>query len=156
MQKAKWTAKLGPYNDESTSLCTWHLPATHELESWSDARAYDGTVSIIQPLIAPLFNGVSPHEVLEAMTGTSARSAYEIVHQTWATKDTGAGSNQSNSSAAVAAGATDSVVGWEQMLRDGIVSNTAFPPKVVAARADLLNSIAIGTNRSDPRSVESC
>ena len=40
-----------------SELCHWHIPETHYLESWSDARAYDGTVTIIQPLIAPLYDG---------------------------------------------------------------------------------------------------
>ena len=47
----------GLYYDESGELCQWHVPATHYLESWGDARAYDGTIGIIQPLIAPLYEG---------------------------------------------------------------------------------------------------
>src|SRR5262249_43397948 len=58
---------LGLYDDETAALCHWHLPEAHYLESWGDARAYDGTVSIIQPLIAPLYNGKSAHEVLAAL-----------------------------------------------------------------------------------------
>ena len=49
----------GLYQNETAELCQWHVNATHELEAWGDARAYDGTVSIIQPLIAPLYNGKS-------------------------------------------------------------------------------------------------
>ena len=51
----------GLYQNETAELCQWHVNATHELEAWGDARAYDGTVSIIQPLIAPLYNGKSAH-----------------------------------------------------------------------------------------------
>ena len=50
---------LGLYQDETAALCDWHIPEAHYLESWSDARAYDGTASVIQPLIAPLFGGRS-------------------------------------------------------------------------------------------------
>ena len=46
----------GLYNDETAELCHWHCPAAHSLESWSDGRAYDGTVGIVQPLIAPLYD----------------------------------------------------------------------------------------------------
>src|SRR5579859_4660914 len=59
----------GLYQNETAELCQWHVPATHELESWGDARAYDGTVSIIQPLIAPLYNGKTAHEVINVLLG---------------------------------------------------------------------------------------
>ena len=53
---------LGLYNNETAEFCHWHVDQAHELEAWGDARAYDGTVSIIQPLIAPLYNGKSALE----------------------------------------------------------------------------------------------
>ena len=56
----------GLYQNETAELCQWHVNATHELESWGDARAYDGTVSIIQPLIAPLYDGKSAHRIRRA------------------------------------------------------------------------------------------
>ena len=52
---------LGLYDDETAQLCHWHVPEAHFLESWSDVRAFDGTASIIQPLIAPLYDGRSAH-----------------------------------------------------------------------------------------------
>ena len=55
---------LSLYDDETSALCHWHVPEAHFLESWSDARAFDGTASIVQPLIAPLYNGKSAHELL--------------------------------------------------------------------------------------------
>ena len=51
-----FTAHLGVYRDETAARCTWHLPLSHALESWSDIRAFDGTASIIQPLIRPLYD----------------------------------------------------------------------------------------------------
>src|SRR5581483_11064804 len=45
---------LSLYDDETSRLCHWHLPEAHFLESWGDARAWDGTATILQPLIAPL------------------------------------------------------------------------------------------------------
>src|SRR5207237_10860750 len=69
--------------NETTRLCHWRIPATHFLESWSDARAFDGTVTIVQPLIEPLYAGVSAHELLDAFVRQPPRSAYEIVRATW-------------------------------------------------------------------------
>jgi len=64
-------------------LCHWHIPETHFLEAWSDARGYDGTVSIVQPLIAPLYGGKSAHELLAAMSDRPERSAYDLVREHW-------------------------------------------------------------------------
>jgi MoCo/4Fe-4S cofactor protein with predicted Tat translocation signal len=63
-KKAKATVHVGLYDDETGKLCDWHFPLAHELESWGDARAYDGTLSLQQPLIAPLHGGVSALEFL--------------------------------------------------------------------------------------------
>ena len=67
--KAKTRVYSGLLSDETGLLCHWHVPATHYLESWSDGRAYDGTVSITQPLIAPLYEGRSAHEILASAHG---------------------------------------------------------------------------------------
>ena len=61
MEKVALRVHLGLYEDETAALCHWHIPETHYLESWSDVRADDGTVTIIQPLIAPLYGGKSTH-----------------------------------------------------------------------------------------------
>ncbi|MGE5648105.1 MAG: 4Fe-4S dicluster domain-containing protein [Acidobacteriota bacterium] len=77
----------GLYDDETAVLCDWHIPATTYLEEWSDAVAYDGTASIIQPLIAPLYRGRSKHELLAALLGEPDRSPYAIVQETWRRPD---------------------------------------------------------------------
>ncbi len=59
--KANVVAHLGSHLDETGQLAHWHIPAAHYLESWSDARAYDGTVSIVQPMIEPLYGGKTAH-----------------------------------------------------------------------------------------------
>ena len=64
---------LSLYEDETAELCHWHVPEAHFLESWGDARAYDGTVSIIQPLIAPLYDGKSAHEILAVFSGQAGQ-----------------------------------------------------------------------------------
>jgi ferredoxin len=76
-------AHLGLHYDETAALCHWHIPEAHFLESWSDVRAADGTVSIIQPLIAPLYNGYSVHEVAGVLNGPVRRPGYEIVRAYW-------------------------------------------------------------------------
>jgi len=68
MNKVRLRVHLGLHQDETSDLCHWHIPEAHYLEAWSDARAYDGTVSLIQPLIAPLYNGRSAHELLAAFS----------------------------------------------------------------------------------------
>jgi molybdopterin-containing oxidoreductase family iron-sulfur binding subunit len=83
MGKVGLRVHLNLYDDETSELCHWQIPETHFLESWSDARAYDGTVSIIQPLIAPLYGGKSAHELLAAMSDRPERSSYDIVREFW-------------------------------------------------------------------------
>ena len=66
-EKAKTVAHLGSHVDETGQNAQWHIPAAHYLESWSDARAYDGTVSIVQPMIDPLYGGKTAHDVLQVL-----------------------------------------------------------------------------------------
>src|SRR4030095_3764813 len=68
MFKTKLRIHLSLYRDETSELCHWHIPETHYLEAWSDTRTYDGTVSIVQPLIEPLYQNKSAHEMLAAFT----------------------------------------------------------------------------------------
>jgi molybdopterin-containing oxidoreductase family iron-sulfur binding subunit len=65
MNKVPLRVHLGPYEDETAEYCHWHVAQKHYLESWSDARAYDGTASIMQPLIEPLYGGKGVHEVVQ-------------------------------------------------------------------------------------------
>ena len=74
---------LGLYEDETAELCHWHIPEAHFLETWSDIRAFDGTATIQQPLIAPLYQGRSAHEVLAVFLGEPNRPALEIVRDYW-------------------------------------------------------------------------
>src|SRR5262249_51087005 len=95
LPRDKWLAvHLGLYFDETSRLCHWHIPEAHFLESWSDAVAYDGTASLVQPLIAPLYAGRSAHEVVAALTrrrtGDSKsdkeydeRTPHELVRDHW-------------------------------------------------------------------------
>src|ERR1700730_15169709 len=87
MGKVALRIHLGLYDDETSALCHWHIPETHFLEAWSDARGHDGTVSILQPLIAPLYDGKSAHELLAAMSDRPERSGHDIVREFWAIQE---------------------------------------------------------------------
>jgi MoCo/4Fe-4S cofactor protein with predicted Tat translocation signal len=106
---------LGLYDDETSALCHWHIPEAHFLEAWSDARGHDGTASIVQPLIAPLYGGKSPHELLAAMSDRPERSGYDIVREHW------------NVPGAFA----DFDTAWRRWLHDGVVPDTASPTRSV-------------------------
>src|SRR6185503_3542946 len=88
MGNVRLRVHLSLYDDETSELCHWQLPQAHFLEAWSDARAYDGTVSIVQPLIAPLYGGKSAHELLAALSDRPERSSYDLVREYW-TKELG-------------------------------------------------------------------
>jgi molybdopterin-containing oxidoreductase family iron-sulfur binding subunit len=121
MQKVLFRAHLGLYHDETAAQCHWHIPEAHFLEAWSDVRAHDGTVSIVQPLIAPLYGGRSGHEVMSALSGGSVRSGYDEARSYWMANTTGASFDQR----------------WRTWLHDGIVPDTTFAPKTVTLRGGL-------------------
>lgn len=122
MKKARLKVRLGLYEDETSERSDWHIPETHFLEAWGDIRAYDGTVSIQQPLIAPLYGGRSLLELLALFAGEEGRTAHELVRETW--KEMGPKDNFEQF--------------WEKSVHDGWVEGTAFaaltPP---AVRRDL-------------------
>ena len=77
--KAKLAVHLGLYQDETAERTHWHIPEAHYLESWGDGLAFDGTASIIQPLIAPLYGGRSAIELISALIDDAPRSGYDGV-----------------------------------------------------------------------------
>src|SRR5207244_3550473 len=83
LNKVKLRAHLSLYNNETSDICHWHIPATHYLESWGDTRSYDGTVTIVQPLIAPLYEGKTAHELLTLFSDNYDRKPYDIVRDYW-------------------------------------------------------------------------
>jgi molybdopterin-containing oxidoreductase family iron-sulfur binding subunit len=125
LQKAKLRVHSGLYKDETAELCHWHAPAAHFLESWSDARAFDGTVGIVQPLIAPLYDGHTAHEVLATFSGDSGKSGHDLVRNYW----------QSQRPEKDKAFETL----WETSLHDGLVAGTALPAISVALHADFVS-----------------
>ncbi len=109
---------LGSHRNETADLCQWHVPEAHYLESWSDARAYDGTVSIVQPLIEPLYGGRSAHEIIAVLAGQSA-SGRDLVQAYWQKQHTGA----------------DFDAFWRKSLHDGWIAGTTLAPKAVTGKA---------------------
>jgi len=82
IMKPRLRVHLSPYFDETSRLCHWHVPETHYLEQWSDALAFDGTASIVQPLIDPLYESRSAHEVISILQGRY-RTGYDSVRDYW-------------------------------------------------------------------------
>ncbi len=124
----------GLYQDETAELCQWHVPATHELESWGDARAYDGTVSVIQPLIAPLYQGKSALEFVALLSGQSDVTGYDLVRAYWQKQHAGADFEQF----------------WRKSLHDGWIEGTTFTPKSVTAKSPA----APQTQAADSNAIE--
>lgn len=82
VKRAKKSFHFSLLEDETSAACQWHCPLTHPLENWSDARAFDGSLSLVQPLVEPLFAGKSPHELLALLLGKEL-SSYDVVQAYW-------------------------------------------------------------------------
>ncbi len=119
---------LALQEDETTELCHWHVPMTHELETWSDARAHDGTVTLQQPLIEPLYGGRSIHELLAFVAGQEEPRSYEIVRRTWREAYTGA----------------DFESFWQRSVHDGVVADTALPAQELEVQRDAIVGLGVG------------
>jgi len=116
--KVPLSVHLSLYGDETSQLCHWHVAQAHPLESWSDGRAYDGTISILQPLIAPLYDGKTAHEMLAVLSERPERSSHDIVRDYWKARH----------------GVADFDPFWRKALHDGFIPDSASPPKSVALR----------------------
>ncbi len=152
---------LGLYNDETSELCHWHIPEAHYLESWSDSCAYDGTVSMVQPLIAPLYGGKTAHELVSALMGQPEGSSYDIVRQYWQKRsssdaaglpnagklpDTATGRGGDEETGRRGDTAAENVVAkaahppvdfeqfWRRAVHDGFIASSALSPKSVTLR----------------------
>ncbi|MGH7950877.1 MAG: TAT-variant-translocated molybdopterin oxidoreductase [Limisphaerales bacterium] len=132
LSKAKFKAHLNSDVNETSALCDWHIPQNHFLESWSDARSFDGTVSIIQPLILPLYAGKSVHEILDAMISPPGRSDYDIVHDFWQSQNSGPNFEDD----------------WRKALHNGLIANTKLPQKNVTLRSGGWQTAAFNKNES--------
>ena len=123
LAKVSLSVYHGLYVDETAYLCQWNIPDTHPLESWGDVRAYDGTVTIIQPLIAPLYDGRSALEVLGTFTSQPDRRGYTLVKDYW-TRAFGGGRWSIRSTEGQPFKNVDTF--WRRVLHDGFISGTAI------------------------------
>ena len=121
LDKAPFSAHLSLHEDETSAACLWHVPEAHELEAWGDARASDGTATIQQPLIAPLYDGRSMPELLAALLRHPSRSGYELVRDTWKELHKEG----------------DFETFWRTALHDGVVAGTALSVKDVTLKSGL-------------------
>ncbi len=116
-----FSAHLSMYQDETSARSTWHLPQTHELETWSDARAFDGTATVMQQMIEPFYNGISAHQVLAAILGDTDSGPLELVQATYQDQVQ-----------------DDFDAFWRQTVYQGTVNGTAFKPLQPKLRANAL------------------
>jgi len=154
MDKVPLRASLSQFHDETAALCHWHIPETHFLEMWSDVRGHDGTASVVQPLIAPLYNGRSIHEVASTLSAAGVRSGYDIVRSHWSgQKGVSAPATPEPTPATPPAGAQVTPAplpgaaplspfdrDWRRWLHDGVIPNTAFAPKTVALQGGAVSA----------------
>jgi MoCo/4Fe-4S cofactor protein with predicted Tat translocation signal len=116
---------LGQYNDETAELCQWHVNEAHYLEAWGDTRAYDGTVSIVQPLIAPLYDGRTATQLIALLLGQSGASQHDLVQNYWKAKE----SNK------FVAGMPESFdQSWRRWLEQGWIDGTTSQSKQVSVK----------------------
>ena len=124
LQKVRNSVQLSSHFDETSEHCKWHVAESHYLEAWGDVRAFDGTLSIVQPLIAPLYSTQSAYEVLAAFGDKPGVSGYDAIRERMKTAHTGA----------------DFEKFWRKSLHDGVVAGTAATPISVASAATLPNN----------------
>ena len=122
---------VGLFENETARVCGWMIPAAHYLESWGDARAYDGTISILQPLIAPLYEGRTTSEVLAALIGETDASGYDLLR-----------------ASSIAKGISET--SWRDALGRGVVPATEYArsaaPAVASSQQSSINAATLKTD----------
>jgi MoCo/4Fe-4S cofactor protein with predicted Tat translocation signal len=123
--KAKLRMRLSLFEDETSEICQWRLPESHPLEAWGDGRAYDGTITLQQPLIEPLYGGRAANEILAMFTDIPLRGSMDIVKGYWAGQHKGA----------------DFESWWRRSVHDGVFADSALPTKNLTAKANVQPSV---------------
>ena len=118
LRKVRNTVQLSSHFDETAQHCKWHVGESHFLETWGDARAFDGTVTVVQPLIAPLYYTRSAHDVIAAFSDKPGITAYDAVRDRLKASNPGA----------------DFEKFWRKTLNDGVVANSAYAPLSVSSK----------------------
>ncbi len=169
---------LSQHVDETSEYCHWHLSEKHYLEAWTDGRAYDGTATIVQPLIQPIYDSRSAHEVVQLFFKENYdKRDYDVVKEYWqaqniaaapaaartasaspspsaesnstvTTSPSPASSPAANASAPASAGPRTFEDNWRKAVHDGHVANTALPAKTLSANTAFLSQQAPATPAS--------
>ena len=125
LAKVPFSCHLSLYRDETSRRCLWHVPQNHFLEGWGDLMAEDGTASIVQPLLEPLYDGWTTHRLLAHLLGEAERTDYEIVREYWR--------QQSE--------AEDFERWWFETLHRGMVEGSTAQPQQVTLRGDFATAL---------------
>jgi molybdopterin-containing oxidoreductase family iron-sulfur binding subunit len=123
--KATFSCYLGLYDDETAEKTQWHIPESHFLEAWGDARSFDGTTSIVQPLIEPLYRSKAANEVIAAVAGKADATSFDLVQSYWKGHSKG-----------------DFTKFWETSLNEGLIAGTALPTKSLAIKTGFASAPA--------------
>jgi MoCo/4Fe-4S cofactor protein with predicted Tat translocation signal len=123
ISKAPNAVYLGYRDDETAARASWVLARSHPFETWGDARAHDGTVSIVQPLIQPLFESLSEVELLASFVDLGDAGAWQVLTEFWRGRAGGGGDFEHK---------------WEQWLASGVVPGTAIAAEAAQPRADAI------------------
>jgi MoCo/4Fe-4S cofactor protein with predicted Tat translocation signal len=124
--RVKFSVLLGPEDNETAAQTTWFVPLSHELESWGDARAFDGTTSLIQPLILPLYGSKSAHELVNVLLGQVGTPDYDIVRAFWQEQNGEQGFDAF----------------WGAALESGVIPNTALAARSASLNAAVFSGMA--------------
>jgi molybdopterin-containing oxidoreductase family iron-sulfur binding subunit len=131
-----FSAHLSLHHNETSQLCQWQIPESHFLESWGDLRAFDGTASVVQPLITPLYRSKSALELVAAMQGRSSDSSHDLVKEYWQNN----GSDPSQ----------DSDRRWKRSLHDGVIEGSTFPAVSLPVDTQgVLGTVATGSGTQE-------
>ncbi len=125
MANVEFAVHVGSHENETSDLSLWHVPELHPLESWGDVCTHGGVASIVQPLIAPLYDGKTSVEFVAALLGKSADPAYDIVRDHWRTLARG----------------RDFESWWRRSLNDGVVEGFEFPTVSPFLRSDFARAV---------------
>ena len=137
LSKVRRTVHAGLYQDETALRSDWHLPLTHPLESWGDARAVDGTITLLQPTVAPFFGGRSVPQILSTLVDPAPLDGQQLLQAHWQS----------------VFGQADFAPRWHQALLDGFVRDSALPEVAAAPSTRAAGCAACGSAGGDRRAV---
>jgi len=138
LQKVKTSVHLSLYDDETSAKCDWQLPESHFLECWGDTRAFDGTLTILQPLILPLYDSRSSLELLDAILNPPGRSGYDIARSYWQGKS----------------GSVDFPRWWRESVHNGLIAGSALAPVTPALKENWSASLSFAESQPANSGIE--